>query len=212
MPHDVAGSEENLEEREDEESEEEEEEQPEDIEISKEDLKKLNMGDYSENQIISSKQIMQNAQKGRKDHHTKDVVPELSCKVGMMGVKLNLSDLQFPWEIVSLKEQKLPQMLRKGVTSLEQLRQYHLVNFTRIYPKGTRTASTNYDPMFSWGLGSQIAALNFQTKDDSLLLNYGKFHENGGKRCGYLLKPASMTDGAGLPTRRGNLKFTLISA
>ena len=129
----------------------------------------------------------------------------------MIGVKLNLSGMQFPWEIVSLKEEKLPSMLKKAVMTVAKIRQYHMANFTRIYPKGTRTSSSNYDPMYSWATGSQVVALNFQTKDEPLMLNHCRFQENGGKASGYVLKPSWMTDGGGAP-RRGQLKMTLISA
>jgi len=36
----------------------------------------------------------------------------------------------------------------------------------------------------------QIVALNFQTRDDPLMLNYGFFEDNGA--CGYVLKPEFM--------------------
>jgi hypothetical protein len=35
-----------------------------------------------------------------------------------------------------------------------------------------------------------MVALNFQTRDDPLLLNYGRFEDNG--CCGYVLKPHFM--------------------
>lgn len=38
----------------------------------------------------------------------------------------------------------------------------------------------------------QVVALNFQTRDDPLLWNYGRFEDNGG--CGYVLKPAFLRD------------------
>ena len=98
--------------------------------------------------------MVEKARKGKKEHKAKEIRPELSRKVGMIGVKLNLSAKQFPWEIVSLKEEKLPSMLKKGVMTLAKMRQYHMANFTRIYPKGTRTSSSNYDPMYSWATGS----------------------------------------------------------
>lgn len=41
--------------------------------------------------------------------------------------------------------------------------------------------------MASWAIGSQIVALNYQTPGPPMMLNDGKFMDNGG--CGYLLKP-----------------------
>ncbi|XP_015279635.1 PREDICTED: 1-phosphatidylinositol 4,5-bisphosphate phosphodiesterase zeta-1-like [Gekko japonicus] len=58
---------------------------------------------------------------------------------------------------------------------------------TRIYPKGTRTGSSNYDPQEFWSVGCQMVALNFQTPGQQMDLQNGKFLDNGGS--GYLLKP-----------------------
>ncbi|ETE61393.1 1-phosphatidylinositol-4,5-bisphosphate phosphodiesterase zeta-1, partial [Ophiophagus hannah] len=64
----------------------------------------------------------------------------------------------------------------------------HTVRFlTRIYPKGTRTDSSNYDPQEFWNVGSQLVALNFQTPGVQMDLLIGKFLDNGGS--GYILKP-----------------------
>ena len=35
--------------------------------------------------------------------------------------------------------------------------------FSRIYPKGTRLDSSNYNPVPFWNVGSQLVALNYQT-------------------------------------------------
>ncbi|NWU89911.1 PLCZ1 phosphodiesterase, partial [Upupa epops] len=58
---------------------------------------------------------------------------------------------------------------------------------TRIYPKGTRTTSSNYNPQEFWNVGCQMVALNFQTPGLQMELHNGKFLDNGG--CGYILKP-----------------------
>ncbi|XP_007441132.1 1-phosphatidylinositol 4,5-bisphosphate phosphodiesterase zeta-1-like [Python bivittatus] len=64
----------------------------------------------------------------------------------------------------------------------------HTIRFlTRIYPKGTRTDSSNYDPQEFWNVGCQLVALNFQTSGVQMDLLIGKFLDNGG--CGYVLKP-----------------------
>lgn len=41
-----------------------------------------------------------------------------------------------------------------------------------------------------WNSGCQMVALNYQTGDKAMQLNYAKFRENG--NCGYLLKPDFM--------------------
>ena len=50
--------------------------------------------------------------------------------------------------------------------------------------------SSNYNPMQMWNVGSQMAALNFQTGDKPMQLNQAKFALNGG--CGYVLRPEFM--------------------
>jgi phosphatidylinositol phospholipase C, delta len=62
----------------------------------------------------------------------------------------------------------------------------HNKNFlTRIYPRGTRIRSSNYDPLFHWTLGSQIVALNWQSLDHGMMLNEGMFAGYEG----FVLKP-----------------------
>ncbi|NXH47510.1 PLCZ1 phosphodiesterase, partial [Dicaeum eximium] len=69
----------------------------------------------------------------------------------------------------------------------------HTTRFiTRIYPKGRRISSSNYNPQEFWNVGCQMVALNFQTPGTHMELQDGKFLDNGG--CGYVLKPAFLRD------------------
>ncbi|OXB64042.1 UNVERIFIED_CONTAM: hypothetical protein H355_006460 [Colinus virginianus] len=45
--------------------------------------------------------------------------------------------------------------------------QYNRLQLSRIYPKGQRLDSSNYDPLPMWICGSQLVALNFQTPGES---------------------------------------------
>jgi len=63
-------------------------------------------------------------------------------------------------------------------------------HMTRTYPGGSRTNSSNYNPILAWSVGSQLVALNLQVPDSARRLNDGRFRENGG--CGYVLKPNSI--------------------
>lgn len=45
--------------------------------------------------------------------------------------------------------------------------QYNRRQLSRIYPKGQRLDSSNYDPLPMWICGSQLVALNFQTPGKS---------------------------------------------
>ncbi|XP_059470095.1 1-phosphatidylinositol 4,5-bisphosphate phosphodiesterase gamma-1 [Neocloeon triangulifer] len=67
---------------------------------------------------------------------------------------------------------------------------YHIHQISRVYPKGQRLDSSNYNPVPMWNVGSQMVALNFQTGDKFMQLNQAKFRLNG--NCGYLLKPEFM--------------------
>lgn len=69
---------------------------------------------------------------------------------------------------------------------------YHQNQLSRVYPKGQRIDSSNYNPVQFWNVGSQMVALNYQTGDKAMQINSGRFRENGG--CGYILKPDFMFD------------------
>jgi phosphatidylinositol phospholipase C, delta len=89
-----------------------------------------------------------------------------------------------PWRMTSLSELDM----RKKRKS--ELVQFNAMRCSRIYPKGARVSSSNYDPVAPWAVGCQMVALNYQTPDTSLLLNYARFLDNG--RCGYVLKPPEL--------------------
>lgn len=67
---------------------------------------------------------------------------------------------------------------------------YHHDQISRVYPKGQRVDSSNFNPIPLWNSGSQMLALNFQTPDKAMQLNQAKFRDNG--NCGYILKPDFM--------------------
>ncbi|KPA83384.1 putative mitochondrial phospholipase c-like protein [Leptomonas pyrrhocoris] len=62
----------------------------------------------------------------------------------------------------------------------------------RVYPKGSRIGSSNYNPTLAWSMGAQVVALNYQTWDNDMRLNDGMFSLNKG--CGYVLKPKYLRD------------------
>jgi phosphatidylinositol phospholipase C delta len=53
-----------------------------------------------------------------------------------------------------------PESAKGGMRDLIKHTQGHLV---RIYPKGLRLRSTNYEPHRYWAAGAQLVALNWQT-------------------------------------------------
>ena len=90
-----------------------------------------------------------------------------------------------PYEMCSFSESQTEKFIEKG--KIEEHRKFNQFHLSRIYPKGTRFDSSNYDPTPNWFCGSQIVALNYQTCSTPMKINRGRFRENG--RCGYILKP-----------------------
>lgn len=86
----------------------------------------------------------------------------------------------------SLGENKMLKLTKPGFQARD-LATYAHKHLVRVYPAGSRTASSNYDPTPAWNAGCQIVALNYQTGSLPVWLNQGKFSDNGG--CGYVLKP-----------------------
>lgn len=52
--------------------------------------------------------------------------------------------------------------------------QYNRLQLSRIYPKGQRLDSSNYDPLPMWICGSQLVALNFQTPGEEVPCSVGR--------------------------------------
>lgn len=91
------------------------------------------------------------------------------------------------WEMSSFEESKAVQV---AASSPEKFVNYNRRNLSRIYPRGTRLFSSNFDPLPLWLVGCQMVALNYQAKDRRLMFNRAMFRQNG--RCGYILKPSSL--------------------
>ncbi|XP_060545638.1 1-phosphatidylinositol 4,5-bisphosphate phosphodiesterase gamma-1 isoform X1 [Pantherophis guttatus] len=70
--------------------------------------------------------------------------------------------------------------------------QYNRLQLSRIYPKGQRLDSSNYDPLPMWICGSQLVALNFQTPDKPMQMNQALFVSGG--QSGFALQPSNMRD------------------
>uniref|UniRef100_A0A8C3UN92 1-phosphatidylinositol 4,5-bisphosphate phosphodiesterase n=1 Tax=Catharus ustulatus TaxID=91951 RepID=A0A8C3UN92_CATUS len=85
--------------------------------------------------------------------------------------------------ISSFTEMKAGDLLSKFPL---QFVEYNKWQMSRIYPKGTRMDSSNYQPQMFWNVGCQMVALNFQTMDVPMQQNMALFEFNG--QCGYLLK------------------------
>ncbi|NXS81689.1 PLCZ1 phosphodiesterase, partial [Erpornis zantholeuca] len=139
--------------------------------------------------------------------------PQKKSKVKKAKIALALSDLVVytkSQKFVSFEHSHVNQQVYEnnsiGESHARKLVKYsakefiaHTTRFiTRIYPKGTRMSSSNYNPQEFWNVGCQMVALNFQTPGMHMELQDGKFLDNGG--CGYVLKPPFLRD--------RNTKFT----
>lgn len=74
----------------------------------------------------------------------------------------------------------------------EMCLKYHQQQISRVYPKGQRLDSSNFNPVPFWNVGCQMIALNYQTPDKPMQSNQAKFRDNGA--CGYILKPQFMIE------------------
>lgn len=122
------------------------------------------------------------------------VIPELSALAFLAGG--NRKVLSALWKggesgterylaasCVSINEKKLARLYEGNCASV--IREYNAHALTRVYPKGSRVDSSNYNPMLGHYLGCQLVALNWQKNDAELKVNEARFLANGG--CGYVL-------------------------
>ncbi|CAN1259356.1 Phosphoinositide phospholipase C 2 [Linum perenne] len=80
-----------------------------------------------------------------------------------------------------------PQLEKAAETYGPDIVRFTQRNILRVYPKGTRIDSSNYNPLIGWMHGAQMVAFNMQGFGRSLWLMHGMFKSNGG--CGYVKKP-----------------------
>mmetsp|Transcript_30638 Transcript_30638/g.70142 ORF Transcript_30638/g.70142 Transcript_30638/m.70142 type:complete len:845 (-) Transcript_30638:341-2875(-) len=129
-------------------------------------------------------------QVGPAKSYIKHVGPQLAQITSLNGIKLENFGLSLKQDVVhmhSVSERKLKRIVKKGQRYWNAWMRYNEHHMTRIYPSGTRLDSSNFNPLIPWSMGCQLVSLNFQTKDDFLFVNDGRFRENG--NCGYVLKP-----------------------
>lgn len=92
-------------------------------------------------------------------------------------------------------------------------------HLSRVYPKGSRLTSSNYDPTPFWQAGCQLVALNWQTigklwlihclcPDDGTVLNHALF----GDSLGYVLKPPALRAKVAESVKRYRIRLQVLSA
>ncbi|KAF6757913.1 phosphoinositide-specific phospholipase C [Ephemerocybe angulata] len=115
------------------------------------------------------------------------LVALLVYTVGVKCRGLNKKEHYAPEHMFSLSETMTNKMIKVGMMDLIKHTRSHLV---RIYPKGTRVSSSNYEPHRFWATGAQLVALNWQTFDLGYMINHAMFQRNG--RSGFVLKPLAL--------------------
>jgi phosphatidylinositol phospholipase C delta len=144
--------------------------------------------DLSEDGDEDSAEMEDRRSKLRKKH---GVAPQLARLTLFHGHKLKTFDqsIRTPnYYMHSFSENKVRSNCRQKAAYRWIV--HNQTHMSRTYPAGARVDSSNYNPLLAWCMGCQMVALNFQTQDNFLRLNDGRFRENG--NCGYVLKPSSL--------------------
>lgn len=87
-----------------------------------------------------------------------------------------------PNQIFSVSERTANKILASGQAS--DWIKHNTTHLSRVYPKGSRLSSSNYNPIPYWEAGAQMVSLNYQTLDKGTILNHAMFAPGG-----YVLKP-----------------------
>ncbi|KAI9194270.1 hypothetical protein LWI28_004640 [Acer negundo] len=106
---------------------------------------------------------------------------------------------------LSMSEQQLENAVTKNHgTDIVRFTQQNLL---RVYPKGMRIDSSNYNPFVGWEHGAQMVAFNMQGTGKYLGIMQGMFRGNGG--CGYVKKPDFLHNDVLVPCKPKQVKTTL---
>uniref|UniRef100_A0AAY4DMK5 Phosphoinositide phospholipase C n=1 Tax=Denticeps clupeoides TaxID=299321 RepID=A0AAY4DMK5_9TELE len=142
--------------------------------------------------------------KQQREKETKDeVAMEMSELVVYCQPRSKDKDDKYEFtEIRSFVENKVP-----AKHKAKEFLWYNRKALSRIYPKGQRVDSSNYDPYPLWACGCHMVALNFQTADKYTQLNSALFGLNG--QTGYVLQPEVMRADSYDPQHRSSIKYTI---
>ncbi|CAF4599281.1 unnamed protein product [Rotaria sp. Silwood1] len=91
------------------------------------------------------------------------------------------------FEMSSFSEDRAFNLIREQA---KEFLAYNQRQLCRIYPRGIRWESSNFNPYIYWPIGCQMCALNYQTLDVPMQLNLGFFSFNNA--CGYIEKPSAL--------------------
>lgn len=100
-----------------------------------------------------------------------------------------------PMAITSLSERKILALIdgfSGDESGMAALQRRSAARLCRVYPRATRVASSNANPLPLWRAGAQLVCLNMQTNDLPTQLHYALFELGGGG--GYVLKPRELRE------------------
>ncbi|KIM44041.1 hypothetical protein M413DRAFT_443101 [Hebeloma cylindrosporum] len=150
--------------------------------------------EYSEEEEAAEEE----GHKGLWPHRNKNQVARISDELAELGYYarsmkppkgwLNQQISDPPNVLINISESKILTLLPTSLVSLITHSTRHL---RRIFPKGTRIGSSNFDPLTFWRNGSQVASLNWQVYDRGMQVNEAMFVGTPG----WVAKPRHMRTG-----------------
>ena len=117
---------------------------------------------------LASRTSTNNDEKDKKVKMSFELLALLVYTVGVKCRGLNKKETYAPEHVFSLSENTANKLLKESMMDLIKHNQDHIV---RIYPKGIRINSTNYNPHQYWSAGAQLVSLNWQTCGKRLSLS-----------------------------------------
>ena len=133
--------------------------------------------------------------KKRKFQNSMPIIPSLSQLVLLSSNKFKSwakTECLPNSEILSVNDTNVSFIARRGPSDRSSWVQFNCSHITRVFPSAAREGKSNINPVIPWSLGCQLVGLNTRICDAELMLNDGRFRENGS--CGYVLKNGRLTN------------------
>ena len=93
-------------------------------------------------------------------------------------------------ELLCINDMNASTLARRSAADRKSWIDFNCNHISRVFP--TSGLNSNLNPIIPWSLGCQIVPVNSQIFDAELMLNDGRFRENGS--CGYVLKNGRLTN------------------
>lgn len=94
-------------------------------------------------------------------------------------------------EMLSVSDSNTALIARIGSEDRGAWVEFNCSRMSRIFPSSQKIGSSNTNPVMAWSMGCQLVAQDLQICDAELMVNDGRFRENGS--CGYVLKSGRLT-------------------